>query len=168
VEVGLSLLAQASMPLKYWDQAFLAATHIINILPSKVLDHKTPVELLLKEKPHYASLRVFGCACWPNLRPYNTRKLSFRSTRCVFLGYSSLHKGFKCLEPSTGRVYISQDVIFDEEVFSFSELHSNVRARLRDEISLLLETLTPFSPGDVDCHAPNVTSATNVFDDQEI
>ena len=107
VEVGLSLLAQASMPLKFWDQAFLTATYLINILPSRVLDNQTPVELLLKEKPHHNSLRVFGCACWPNLRPYNSKKLSFRSTRCVFLGYSSLHKGFKCLDPTTGHIYIS-------------------------------------------------------------
>jgi hypothetical protein len=30
VEVGLALLANASMPLKYWDQAFLTATHLMN------------------------------------------------------------------------------------------------------------------------------------------
>jgi histone deacetylase 1/2 len=29
VEVGLSLLAHSSMPLKYWDEAFLAATYLI-------------------------------------------------------------------------------------------------------------------------------------------
>lgn len=28
----------------------------------------------------------------------------------VFLGYSNMHKGFKCLDISTGRVYISRDV----------------------------------------------------------
>jgi IS30 family transposase len=38
VEVGLSLLAHASMSLKYWDEAFLAATYLINHLPTKVLD----------------------------------------------------------------------------------------------------------------------------------
>jgi histone deacetylase 1/2 len=37
VEVGLSLLAYASMPLKYWDEAFLTAVHLINRLPSKVI-----------------------------------------------------------------------------------------------------------------------------------
>lgn len=158
------------MPLKYWDQAFLTATYIINILPSKVLDNKTPVELLLQEKPHYNSLHVFGCACWPNLRPYNNRKLSFHSTQCVFLGYSSLHKGFKCLEPHTGRIYISRDVVFDEDVFPFSSLHSNAGARLRNEISLLPETLNPFVPGDVDLHVPNATSPMiidNVHEVQE-
>ena len=88
-------------------------------------------------------LRTFGCACWPNLGPYNSRKLQFRSTQCVFLGYSPLHKGFKCLDPSTGRVYISRDVTFDENVFPFSQLHPNVGARLRQEISLLPPDLQP-------------------------
>jgi hypothetical protein len=30
VEVGLSLLARAHMPLKFWDEAFLATTYLIN------------------------------------------------------------------------------------------------------------------------------------------
>jgi histone deacetylase 1/2 len=81
VEVGLALLADASMPLKFWDEVFLTATYLINILPSKAISFHTPTELLFKETPDYTSLRIFGCACWPNLRPYNTRKLSFRSTR---------------------------------------------------------------------------------------
>jgi histone deacetylase 1/2 len=93
VEVGLSLLAHASMPLKFWDEAFLTATFLINLLPSKVINSETPVERLLHTKPNYDSLRIFGCACWPNLRPYNKRKLAYRSTQCVFLGYSPLHKG---------------------------------------------------------------------------
>ena len=108
------------MPLKFWDEAFLTATHLINLLPSKVINYQTPFEKLFLEKPNYNSLHIFGCAVWPNLRPYNSRKLAFRSTRCVFLGYSSMHKGYKCLEPSTGRVYISRDVVFDESIFPFS------------------------------------------------
>jgi histone deacetylase 1/2 len=43
VEVGLSLLAQSSMPLKYWDQAFLTATYLINRTPSKVIGNSTPL-----------------------------------------------------------------------------------------------------------------------------
>ena len=77
VEVGLSLLAQSSMPLKYWDQSFLAATYLINRTPSRVIDLQTPLEWLFKMQANYGSLRIFGCACWPNLRPYNSHKLSF-------------------------------------------------------------------------------------------
>jgi histone deacetylase 1/2 len=158
VEVGLALLANASMPLKFWDEAFLTATYLINLLPSKVINFDTPIQRLLKEAPDYSSLRVFGCACWPNLRPYNAHKLSFRSTRCVFLGYSSRHKGFKCLEPSTGRVYISRDVTFDESVFPFESLHQNAGARLRKEILLLPDHLLNPDCGVVDCIDSNVTN----------
>jgi hypothetical protein len=46
VEVGLSLLAHASMPLKYWDEAFIAVTYLINHLPTKTLDVSSPLERL--------------------------------------------------------------------------------------------------------------------------
>jgi hypothetical protein len=36
-----------------------------------------------------------------------------------------MHKGFKCLDISKGHIYISCDVLFDEYVFPFAELHSN-------------------------------------------
>ena len=127
-------------------------------MPSKVLDFDTPTKILHDHDPDYSMLRIFGCACWPNLRPYNTRKLAFRSTRCVFLGYSPLHKGYKCLDPSTGRVYISRDVIFDESIFPFSELHENAGARLRKEIFLLPDHLLPRG---VDRTDP-ITANTNV------
>jgi hypothetical protein len=65
------------------------------------------------------------------------------SKQCVFLGYNDLHKGYKCLDVSSGRIYISRDVIFDEEVFPFSNLHPNAGAHLRFEIALLHQTLIP-------------------------
>ena len=141
VEVGLALLAHASIPLKYWEDAFVAATYLINRTPSRVINYETPLERLFQQKPDYSSLRVFGCACWPNLRPYNTHKFQFRSKQCVFLGYSPLHKGFKCLDPSTGRVYISRDVTFDENVFPFSQLHDHAGARLKAEVKCLHPSL---------------------------
>jgi histone deacetylase 1/2 len=75
VEVGLSLLAHSSMPLKYWDQAFLAVVYLIIRTPAKILRHSSPLETLFHEKPDYSMFRVFGCACWPNLGPYNARNL---------------------------------------------------------------------------------------------
>jgi histone deacetylase 1/2 len=78
VEVGLSMLSHASVPLKFWDEeAFLSATYIINRLPNEILNFMSPLEKLFGQKPDYNFLRTFGCACWPNLRPYNPRKLEF-------------------------------------------------------------------------------------------
>jgi hypothetical protein len=110
------------MPVTFWDEAFLTATFLINRLPTRVIDNASPLERLLgdKAKQKNSMLKTFGCACFPHLRPYNAKKLTFRSKECVFIGYSANHKGYKCLDPKTGRVYISRDVIFDEQVFPFS------------------------------------------------
>jgi len=161
VEVGLSLLAYASMPLKFWDEAFTAAVFLINRMPCTALQHGTPLERLFKQAPDYSSLRIFGCACWPNLRPYNKHKLEFRSKRCAFLGYSTLHKGFKCLDISSGRVFISRDVVFDETVFPFAELHANAGARLRAEIALLPSDLVPLPFHGAESVADRVFNSTN-------
>jgi hypothetical protein len=83
---------------------------------------KTPFELLFKELPDYTFFIVFGCACWPHLRLYNNRKLEFHSKKCVFLGYSALHKGYKCLHIPSNRIYIYRDVVFDENMFPFSNM----------------------------------------------
>lgn len=34
IETGLALLSQASMPVKFWDEAFLTITYLINRLPT--------------------------------------------------------------------------------------------------------------------------------------
>jgi hypothetical protein len=44
---------------------------------------------------------------------------------------------------ATGRIYISQDVTFDEEVFPFSKLHPNARVRLWSEIQILPSLFPP-------------------------
>jgi hypothetical protein len=50
------------MSLKFLDEAFLTTTFLINLLPSKVLNHDTHVERLLNTTTNYDSLRVFECA----------------------------------------------------------------------------------------------------------
>uniref|UniRef100_A0A803PM38 Integrase catalytic domain-containing protein n=1 Tax=Cannabis sativa TaxID=3483 RepID=A0A803PM38_CANSA len=118
VEMGLTLLAQAHVPQKYWWDAFQTAVYLINRLPTPVLKLKTPFEVLFKQQPDYKFLKVFGVSCFPCLRAYQNHKFQFHSTKCVNLGYSDKHKGYKCLS-STGRLYISRDVIFNEDEFPF-------------------------------------------------
>jgi histone deacetylase 1/2 len=73
------------MPLKFWDEAFLMATYLINMLPSKVINYETPLERLLHQTPDYASLCTFGCACWPNIRPFNKENFLFALNNVFFL-----------------------------------------------------------------------------------
>lgn len=76
------------------------------------------MEVLFSQTLNPSSLRVFGCACYPNLRPYHCHKLDFHSDCCVYLGPSHDHKGYRCLLPS-GQIIVSRQVIFNEDFFSF-------------------------------------------------
>jgi hypothetical protein len=134
------------MPLKYWDHTFITATHLINCIPTKVLDYDTPLHRLLGATPDYSTLRVFGYACWPNLRPYNNRKLQFCSIRYAFLGYSNLHKGYKYLGIASGGIYISRDVVCIELAFRFAQLYPNVGSRYTSEVLLLLDPTQVANP----------------------
>jgi hypothetical protein len=86
-----------------------------------------------------------------------------------------MHKGYKCLDIFTRRIYISRDVVFDETVFPFADLHSNAGARLKTEINLLPSTLLPLSNFDNMGHCQttdlllsnNPTIATNVETSQD-
>ena len=84
VEMGLTLLAQAKLPLKFWWDSFVAVVYLINRLPTPVLDHSSPYQKLYGQKPDYFFLKVFGCACFPYLRLYNAHKLEFRTSNVFF------------------------------------------------------------------------------------
>ena len=66
-----------------------------------------------------------------------------------------MHKGVKCLDVPTGRIYISRDVVFDESIFPFASLHPNTGALLRKEILLLPENLRSFDQGGDNCTDQN-------------
>ncbi|KAE8676646.1 hypothetical protein F3Y22_tig00111582pilonHSYRG00259 [Hibiscus syriacus] len=116
IDTTLTLLAQSAVPFKYWSYAVLTAVYLINRLPVDLLGGISPFEKLYNKKPDYQFLRVFGCQCFPCLRPFNLHKFDFISKLCVFLGYSPQHHGYQCLNES-GRVYISRHVVFNEYVF---------------------------------------------------
>jgi len=90
-------------------------------MPSSAINNEVPYQKLFSKQPDYSFLRVCGCSCFPLLRPYNKHKLQFRSQEYVFLGYSPSHKGYKCLA-ADGRLYISKDVIFNENSFPYPTL----------------------------------------------
>lgn len=79
--------------------------------------------------------------------------LQFRSTPCTLLGYSSNHKGYRCLS-SDGRVYISRDVLFDEHSFPLHKTSSAASSNLN---SSSLHTASSLIPLVASPAAPNIS-----------
>ena len=107
-----------SVPKYLWGEALSIDVHLINRLPSKVLAYKSPIDLMMESfldvvlriglKP-----RVFGCVVFVHL-PYSADKLSPRSLRCIFVGYPTTKKGYRCYHPPIIKFLVSLDVTFQE------------------------------------------------------
>ena len=46
LQVTRALMLQSNLPRKYWGEALLAEIYLINRMPSLILHHKTPFEIL--------------------------------------------------------------------------------------------------------------------------
>lgn len=130
-ETGLALMSHASMPKSYWTYAFTTAVYLINRMPTPILDFKNPFQILHGHLPNLQKLRIFGCLCFPWIRPYASHKLDVKSTPCVFLGYSTTQSAYFCLDKITSRIYTSRHVVFHESIFPFA-----ITSRQTDQIEI--------------------------------
>lgn len=108
------MLSHANSPTMFWVDAMYTATYLINRLPTPILESHSPYYCLLNKTLDYSFLKVLGCACYPNLSASTTHKLSPRSKLCVFLGYASNRKGYRCYNPVTHKAHVSRHMVFDE------------------------------------------------------
>ena len=135
----------------------MIAIFLINKLHTQVLNHTSPFESLYHTKPNSKLLRVFDCACFPHLRPYNKHKFAFRTTKCVFLGYNLVHEGYCCLS-SSSQIYIAKSVSFDEDCFPFATSFQVKRFGTTDFVFTTINGSTIFSMWHVPSPNDSLTS----------
>lgn len=136
---------------------------LINALPTPTLGHTSPFHKLFNTLPDYSFLKVFGCAAFPFTRPYNSSKMEYRSQKCIFLGYSPLHKGYRCLS-SDGKIYISKSVEFDESSFPY-ELLFNLKSSSAPHLPVSTIKLDhPIPPSSIpsDSSSPPLSQSPNM------
>ena len=85
IETVIALLSQASLSYSFWTFAVQTAISLINVLPTSGLDWQSPWSTLYSTSPDVSQFKVFGCTCYPNLRPYTAHKLEPRTRECLFI-----------------------------------------------------------------------------------
>ena len=101
LEIARALLFTSHMSSQFWGDSILKATYLINLMLSRVLSFVTPLQKFQEFFPYsrlgaHLPLRVFGSAVFVHAHTPKRNKLDPRAFKCVFLGYSSTQKGYKC------------------------------------------------------------------------
>ena len=87
--------------------------YTLNRVSSKV-SPTTPYHVWYGSQPDVSHLRIFGSTAFIHIPKAERRKLDWKSIKCYFVGYSLTQKAYRFWDPSTPKIKISRDVIFDE------------------------------------------------------
>jgi hypothetical protein len=115
VEMARSLMKSMQVPATFWAEAVRTAVHILNRSPTRSLKGLTPYEAWRGRKPKVDYFRTFGCVAHMKIVGPGMNKLSDRSRSGVFVGYEEGSKAYRVFDPVENKLYITRDVVFEEE-----------------------------------------------------
>lgn len=122
LEVTRSLMVHMSVPKHHWPEALL-----IIRMPSAPLNNDTSFHILFPNRPlHSLPPRTFGCVFFAHILPTSPDKLSAKSIKRVFLGYSRSKKGYICHSPRLRKTFITIEVTYFEEVPFYSSTSASI------------------------------------------
>jgi transposase InsO family protein len=109
-----SMLKGKNISNGFWAESINTVVYLKNRSPTKILDLKTPFEVLYGYKPEVGHLRIFGSKAFSHIPKDERRKLDAKYVKCIFIGYCDDHKAYKLFDLSTHKLIASRDVIFHE------------------------------------------------------
>ncbi len=76
----------------------------------------TPKEKFTCKKLDVSHLKMFGCITYVHIPNEKRSKLDLKVEKCIFIKYSLKQKRYRCFNPSTQKLQMNRDVVFDEMV----------------------------------------------------
>src|SRR5580704_3780418 len=108
-----------NLPISYWAEAINTANYLKNISPTKVLNKKSPFEVLYEIKPNIDNLHIFGS----KVLYHETRDIKVFDDRAhigVFTGYNDSDKTYRVFNAKENRTIYVRDlrVVEDESIYT--------------------------------------------------
>ena len=107
-----SMLKDKILHLALWGDAVNTCVHVLNRSSTKSFQ-EMPYEMWSAKKSKLSRLRIFGSIV--HVKSLGTiGKLVDRIKEIIFLGYERGTKGYQCFNPTTHKVHLRREVIFEE------------------------------------------------------
>jgi len=110
-----SMLSEKKLPKSFWPEAVNWTVHVLNRSPTLAVKNKTPEEAWSGVKPSVEYFRVFGCISHVHVPDSKRTKLDDKTLSCVLLGVSEESKAYRLYDPTSQRIIISRDIVFEED-----------------------------------------------------
>ena len=120
VDAMCAIMHHHNVPKNWWHFAMEHANNVLNMLPSKALNNRTPYYMWTGKAPDVTRLRVFGCLAYAHLDGKKLPKLEARAVPCVYLGHSTEGDGWKLWNWTTDKIIVCRSVEFFEGSSGFS------------------------------------------------
>nr|GEU45084.1 hypothetical protein [Tanacetum cinerariifolium] len=120
------MLSAFKLPLFFWAEAIATACYTQNrslIIPKH---DKTPYHIINDRKPSLEHLHIFGFTCYLTRDGENLNKMKEKGDSCIFVGYSTMSKGYKVYNQRTRLIGECIHINFDEiKEFSKASYYDN-------------------------------------------
>ncbi|KFD64403.1 hypothetical protein M514_23427 [Trichuris suis] len=108
-EMATCMLLDAGLHNRVWGEAVRTAAYLQNRLPSRRVG-KTPYEHFFGRKANPGHIRVFGAKAFSLLPEQKRQKWDDKAVEGMLVGYDDPTKGYRILNPETGRTWVSRSV----------------------------------------------------------
>ncbi|WAO96990.1 Retrovirus-related Pol polyprotein from transposon TNT 1-94 [Fusarium falciforme] len=125
-------LIKSGFALKWWPYLLKAVNHIRNLCPTASIS-TTPYQAWYGDVPDLSHLRVLGSRGWALLPSSKQKKMQSRSIPCQLLGYQGSTNYI--LLDERGRVFVSNNVVFAENIKSVEPTLDNLTHQMSDQRS---------------------------------
>ena len=128
LEITRALMIESHVPKFLWPEALVTATYLVNHLPTRAIDLKTPIQALSKfhKLPSILTLEphVFGCSVVVHIPKMERSKMDSCTEKCVFVGYGINQHGYRCYSPSKRHIFTTMNCDFLETEYFYNTQHT--------------------------------------------
>jgi len=116
MEAIRSILHSSNVYVHFWVEATHTAIYTLNCTGTRIVEGSTPFELWYKEKPSMSYMRIFGTMAYVYIPKELRKKLTSKSRKGVFMGYSTTSKAYQIWNKDLQRMDEGRDVLFDKRL----------------------------------------------------
>ena len=104
------------MEPKFWGEAMVCGYHIINQIPTHVIQGMNPYDKWSGSKPTVSHFKMFGSSAWTHIPKEKWNKSWTQKYNWILVAYREISKAYHLYDPSIHEVIKNNNVVFKESL----------------------------------------------------